>query len=497
MGTGPTEGGTSMKSQTGEPKTTCLISSILVEHGSTVQSIDKEEDEPSVHGKEDRQGGVDCNPVHELHCVHSEISDTYPRKRHSQEHEDDMAAKSDAYRKHHRRNPANTNIVVPNEKNSAKPGLALHKANANTVILSPNPISPAHQLRVTNSIPQLMKALPPLPDEVYEDKSHYGPSSTEVEVSTRLLFASSPASTSAPVESDPSAGLLSSIPLSYSNNSENPSYHKMQPSPSRFKVRLRSSHATGLHSKWSFESSSVPPISSSNPIKPRLRLKVSRNRMNHKRLIQDGTVVRNGGLRQYNSLLELKDFPQRDVLTDRSSFGEALEKQLAQMSVDNRLSNIDEGPLRSPSRQLSDQFDIPYPPSTGGIVVASLVTQSKLKSELEVLNQQRDSDVTEGFNTLGKRASFLRPRGTLMGKGRKPKGLSTMCRKDPTLLRSNVARNSSLDDSIIAPSQVDSIRPRRSHNKTRRMRRWASEAKRAVRSYVKRTLNRSWSSDSQ
>ncbi|KAM0554116.1 hypothetical protein ACHAPJ_006914 [Fusarium lateritium] len=497
MSAGPTEYGTNMKSQTGQPKETCLTSSILVEHGSTVQSRNKGEDEPSINGKEDIQSSVDGNPVQEPHHVHPEMPGTCPRKRPSHENEDYMAAKADVYKKHHRRNPANANIMVPSEKNSAKPGLVLHKGNANTDILSPNPISPAHQLKVTNSIPQLMKALPPLPDEAYEDKSHYGPSSTEAEVSTGLLFASSPTGTTAPVESDSGAGLLSSIPSPYDNKSENPSRHEIQPSPSRFKVRLRSSHAAGFHSKWSFESSSVPPRSSSNPIKPRLKLKVSRNRINQKRLIQDGTVVRNDGLRQYNSLLELKNFPQRDILTDRSSFGESLEKQLAQMSVDNRLSNIDEGTMRSPSRQLSDQFDIPYPPSARGIVMASLVTQPKLESELEVLNQQRDSEMTAGFNTLGKRTSFLRPRGTIMAKRRKPKGLSTLCRKDSTLLRSNVARNSSLDDSIIAPSQVDSIRPRRSHKKMRRMRRWASEAKRAVHLYVKRTLDRSRSSDSQ
>ncbi|KAJ4268208.1 hypothetical protein NW762_002270 [Fusarium torreyae] len=494
MSAGLAEYGTNMKSPTGQPKEIYITSSILAERGSDLQSRDKEEDEQCVNGNDD-QGGVDDNPVQELHHVHSEMPGTCPRKWPSHENEDDMAAKADAYKKHHRRNPANVNIMAPSGKNSAKPGLVLRKGNANTDILSPNPISPAHQLRVTNSIPQLMKALPPLPDEAYEDKSNCGPSSTGTEVSTGLLFASSPTGT-ALVESDPGADLLSSIPLLYDNKPETPPRHEIQPSPSRFKVRLRSSHVAGPQSKWSFESSSVPPRSSSNPIKPRLKLKVSRNRINQKRLIQNGTVLRNGGPRQYNSLFELKNFPERNILTDRSSFGESLEKQLAQMSVDNRLSNIDEGTMR-PSRQLSDQFDIPYPPSTGGIVLASLVTQPKFESEMEVLNQQRDSDMTVDSDTLGKKTSFLRPRGTMMAKRRRPKGLSTVCRKDPTLLRSNVAHNSSLDDSIIAPSLVDSIRPRKSHKKMRRMRRWASEAKRSVRSYVKRTLNRSRSSDSQ
>ncbi|ORY65957.1 uncharacterized protein BCR38DRAFT_511578 [Pseudomassariella vexata] len=66
----------------------------------------------------------------------------------------------------HRRNQAALNIAtkdLPRESSGDFPRLT--PSCSETPLISPKPISPARQLKVKNSIPQLMKALPPLPGE--------------------------------------------------------------------------------------------------------------------------------------------------------------------------------------------------------------------------------------------------------------------------------------------------------------------------------------------
>ncbi|KAF5020626.1 hypothetical protein F66182_7333 [Fusarium sp. NRRL 66182] len=469
--------------------------SAQVECSSSVVPIDASKENPLLVRKGKGQDITACNAAPKFQRDDSTIpAAPIHGKRPWQVHEDDPMTESKAYRRHHRRNPANINTMVPDGLNLHEPRMTLHEKRANTAILSPNPISPAHQLRVTNSIPYLMKALPPLPDDSqHNPRLPHAVSPIEAEVSTRLLFSSSPANTAVLIECGERADLLSSKPVSCDSNSEQTSSHQAQSIPLRFKVRLKPSRSAKVrHKEKSLGPSGIVTRSSSNPIKPKLRVKVSRSRMSQKLLTQDGTLVRNVGLGQYNSLLELKSFPQKDVSTERSSFGEALEEQLTQLGTEKRLSNIDEPTICSHSRQVSDQFDIPYPPSTRDIVIASLVTQPKLEGETDVLGQERCPDEAADSKALRKKTSFLQPRYGIMAKGRKPKEIPTVRVGSSALFRSDVVRNSSLGDSIIAPSQLEDLAmPRRSHNKTRRVRRWASQAKRAVRSYVKRTLHRS------
>ncbi|KAF4982249.1 hypothetical protein FZEAL_2133 [Fusarium zealandicum] len=397
------------------------------------------------------------------------------------------------YRGNHRRRPAATDITFSNDPKPtvtvARP--EVQQENTDTHILSPNPISAAHQLRVTNSIPQLMKALPPLPDEAHKAvEQAQGTPSTEPEVSTRLLF-SSPVNASAPTDSQPNANLVATKSHSCDDSPVPASRQHLQANHSRFKVRLRLSRSTGFQ-KQNLDLDAVPERSSSNPIKPRLRLKASRNKMNQKPIAQDGTVVRRVGLRQYNSLLELKHFPQKDMLTDRSSFGEALEEHLAQLGTGaNRLSSIDESARSNQRHRLSDQFDIPYPLSPRGIELATPVTQ--LQSKRESLTPSIGQ--TKNQKVVGKNMSFLRPRVATAARVRKQTRISGSYGSDPTPLRPNIAHDSSFDDSEVGVGPTGLTPPRRSRNKARRVRHWASEAKRVVRSYVRKTLNRSWHSE--
>ncbi|OTA69383.1 hypothetical protein K449DRAFT_460917 [Hypoxylon sp. EC38] len=66
----------------------------------------------------------------------------------------------------HKRNPAVPRIStssLPREDNEGFPYIS--PSCSTTLIVSPKPISPARQLKLKNSIPQLMKALPPVPGD--------------------------------------------------------------------------------------------------------------------------------------------------------------------------------------------------------------------------------------------------------------------------------------------------------------------------------------------
>ncbi|KAM0198691.1 hypothetical protein ACHAPI_003709 [Fusarium lateritium] len=472
------------------------MTSTLVERGSSVLSVGTSEDEwiwGEKDDEQDAQGSPDVPPE-----MAAPFPERIPAKVENDTTEQTMPK---ATKRHHRRNPANVNIKKDNRNTLAKLRHIQSQENSSPAILAPNPISPAHQLRMRNSIPQFMKALPPLPDEAQHiTQVPCGTSSRDDRAPTHLMFASSPANAASLGKLEPTGGTTAPCtnPIPCSDESTKLFRDQISSNPSRFKVRLRPSRSAGLHSKWSIESLGVPARGSSNPIKPRLKLKISRNRLSSGFFNSGGTVVRNTGPQQHSSLLDLKDFPQRDVLKTRSSFREALEEQLAQLGTDKRLSNIDEGTVRGPSRHLSDQFDIPYPPSTKGIVMAELVTQPKFENDTELFGRRRPSDRGAHFKPLSKKSSFFHPRKPRMVSRRKFKSTSNTYGSDATArYRSSDTRDSSSDDSVLAPGHTDMMLSRRLRNKTRRVKRWATEAKRTVRTLMRRTLIRSKYSQSE
>lgn len=488
------------------------MTSTLAQCGSPVLSIDTSEGDWVWEGSQKEKGSgkhdtVRASPPPVLPKTEARCPDEPSLH---MGNEEAVSMKPKLHGAHHRRTPANTNIKITNKNEVVLPKQDapqdVPKANIGAGILSPNPISPAHQLRVTNSIPRLMKALPPLPDEAqYNPDLQCWSSTRHTAAQAYTMYASSPANNAIRLESKVGVDRMSSNPVSRTNDSTKPSYYPTQSNPSRFKVRLRSSKS-GLQSKWNLDSPGIPERSSSNPIKPRLKLKVSRSRMSNKLMGPDITIVRNSPLNQYSSLLELKNFPHRDAFTDRSSFREALEEQLAQFGVDKRLSNIDEGTLRGHSRQLSDQFDIPYPPSTKGIVTAELVNQPKFDSGFGIFDRwDFDKTLYSGKNFIRKnfdrtlyskpmrnKSSFLRHRASPTDMRKRPRGPTNL--SDPTPLRSEITQGSSFEDSMLTPSV---LLPQRIRNRTRRVKRWAAEAKKAVQALMRRTLSRSRDSGSE
>jgi hypothetical protein len=472
-----------------------LTASTLADRVPAVQSSDSSEDDWVWDRPEGDTAIEDSQVVQDVARIPSKATVPCLEERQPQTKEIDAAIKLPPNLSHYHLT-TDTNIAVQNDENKqAMPEQNVQEAKANAKILSPNPISPAQQLRVSNSIPQLMKALPPLPYEAqYDDHNPCAVSSKDTEVHSNLLFASTPANTSIAVRPGGGIGGPSLEPVFGSKDLRTSSHQRIQSQPqmsqSRFKVRVRSSQSSELSSKLSTGSPKVPGRSSSSPVKPRLRLKVSRNRMSSKLMSLDDINVHNEGLRQYKSLLDLGNSPRQENSPTRSSFEEALEEQVVQLNSDKRLSNIDEGTTRGYSPKISDQFDISYPSPTKGIVMAELVPQSDLESKPDPFDRQQGDFVSRpNPKPLGYKTSGLQSNGALVAKGRQPRAMSNVHESNLATLGSDLVSDSS-DESTLAPSQITVILSQRLRNKTRRVKRWVSELKRTVRKLMKRAPNR-------
>lgn len=412
-----------------------------------------------------------------------------------QTEEEDPAVSLSPYLEHHLSNSDTNTTVQSEEHKRAIPELDMQEAKGVAKILSPNPISPAHQLRVTNSIPQLMKALPPLPYETQDgDDKPCLVSSKNTEVHTDHLIVTNTANTSIAVQPGTGTGEPSLETAPCDKNLGTSFQHQIHTqthsNPLRFKLRVKSSQSSGLHSKWSTEPLGVQRRSSSSPIKPKLKLKVSRNRMSGSLMSSDDANVPSDGLRQHNSLLVLENISRREVSLSRSSFREALEEQLARLSSDKPLSNIYESTTRGHSTQISDQFDISIPSPTRGIVPAELVLQPKLERGLDSRDRvQQDSSGILNSKPSRDKAPRLRRHGAPSAKGGKSRCLSNGHEINSSPLCPNdVSRN--VDKSTLAPSQTTVMSSQRLLNKTRRVKRWLKEVKLTLRKLMSGTRNR-------
>ncbi|GKT97815.1 hypothetical protein FLAG1_00185 [Fusarium langsethiae] len=467
-----------------------LATTTITERASAVQSSGSSEEDWVWDKPEHGTVAEDSQLTQDISCIPSKAIAPYVEERRPQTKENDAAMKLPSYLGPHRLN-ASTNIGDQNHTNkqaTAEQNVQESKAHAN--ILSPNPISPAHQLRLSNSIPQLMKALPPLPCEKKCNKQNTCTASYEdTEVHTNLLFADSPVDMSIPVRLGSGTGETSLEPVFGGKDLRTSSRQRILSQPqmgqSRFKVRVKPSQSSGLHSEWTADSLKDPGRSSSSPAKPRLRLKVSRNRVSSKLMNPDDIHVCNEGLRQHKSLLELGNVPRLETLLDRSSLGEAFEEQLTQLSADKPLSNIDEGTTRGYSPPISDQFDISYPSPTKGMVMAGLVPRSNLESSPDPFGRQQWDFVSRPSpRPLRYKTSGLPPNGVKRVNGGQLRAMSSINDINPATLGSDIVSDSS-DDSTLAPSQITVMLSQRLRNKTLRVKRWVLELKRTVQNFVR------------
>lgn len=394
----------------------------------------------------------------------------------------------------HRRNPAAAVIKSPDTLESATLNLNLaHSvAKADTPILSPNPISPAQQLKLTNSIPQLMKALPPLPQEAQQRcESPCESLLTEPEVSTGLLF-TSPTKSLVHFKCEESPSFLAPKVVSDENGPES-SKANCRTRSSKFKIRMKSSRSPNMERQ---AATGLKAISGglNDYQRPRLKLKISRTHLGQdKPVVQHGTVIRNHVLKQCSSLSDLGRHPKKNLFTSRCSLEEVcFDKKTHPVLEKGGLKAIHEGNRIEPSPKPSDQFDIPYPasPSKG--------EKSTIKQRRDVEDGINEQPVHKAVSTgnrrgLRQKVSLLRLRvpGFPPPKPRKSRQDSDSSGSHGRSSSPNIVGDKPLGRHGVVGQKRGHASSLRLGKRHRRVRRWAFEAKRAVRSCVRRTLDRS------
>lgn len=224
-----------------------------------------------------------------------------------------IAAESNAQKRRHRRNVAALRINTAGLKDSEKHRQGLPPPKEEVTILSPKPISPARQLRVKNSIPQLMKALPPLPGEAANASGREGldaprrpaPCAPKRLCLTEEAFRDG-------------CGLPEKVSASHMPEA-------LQASPPNVKVlNGRATSPSGIagvegQPKGSEkERLGVLQHKVSQGARPRLKLKLSRNRLGRTRPRADERMPQASRLKQCNSLADMAVRSQMDAVTNES-----------------------------------------------------------------------------------------------------------------------------------------------------------------------------------
>ncbi|UKZ51649.1 hypothetical protein TrVGV298_005410 [Trichoderma virens] len=378
------------------------------------------------------------------------------------------------YLKCHRRNVAAMRIsitgIVPDEVLNHTP-----ERHNNFSILSPEPISPVRELRVKESIPQLMKALPPLPREA-EKLSGYGTAG----IPTINVYQGH-----GPLISGKDCPSGMRRPLEPKQTSSSPaiSRHSQDFQP-KFKLRARApSSSPGKSGDVACKVATHRPTYNGiydyeyiQAVRPKLKLKLPRNQV---RPGQTGLSPYNNRLKQCNSLAELTPRLQNDTADEHIGVDMGGKKQVSSFdSLNGNTAAIEENSIRfEPSPQPSDQFNIPYPPSPPKVEAQSSPTAASIKGE--ELVEIRGSCVDNNPN---------RPRG-LRGKFSVLRLRFTSPQRYTSTSKETLAVP--YDSRGVGVSSTNQSSPVEAEKVGWRVKRWARDAKKAVRLYVKRTLERS------
>jgi hypothetical protein len=205
----------------------------------------------------------------------------------------------------HRRNVAAVRISTTDlhgEPGHIEDG-SIHKQELD--ILSPEPISPARGLKVQNSIPQLMKALPPLPSGVVDGERQDLQSLRQRNDEFDNKQVSNLSELRDTILESKVGHLPQEMPIGSTQV-----YQGRQSSPAKFKVRVKPSYSPliGASSVQNAEAEGLVAerqYCSVTQIKPRLKLKLSRSQLGQGRLTPGEGIVRPNRLKQCNSLADL------------------------------------------------------------------------------------------------------------------------------------------------------------------------------------------------
>ncbi|KAL6908536.1 hypothetical protein GGI43DRAFT_146544 [Trichoderma evansii] len=391
-----------------------------------------------------------------------------------------------AYQKRHRRHIAtmmiSTTGAISDDVSKNSP-----RREDDLPILSPEPISPVRELRVKDSNPQLMKSLPPLPREA-EKLSGYG-----------------------------TAGLLP-LPSCLGHEPLMPSKDEpsgMNRTPSSVAISRSSQNMQSKFSIRAVASSSLPQnvgdatcsVEANRPVynvlqdyghtpagRPKPKLKASHSQLDPVPTSQSGLSPYNNRLKQCNSLAELASCPKKDVVDEKAdkAMGDKTQVSNWDSRSDNSITADDKFTCIRPSPQPSDQFNIPYPPSP---INTAVHPNPIIPTPVAVLTEVHSYDIDpSGPRGLQGKVSMHRLRFT------SPQHSTIASKENRSMPSSGVNRFSTLPTAVskgtdITYGEVASYKglpyfPEMDKTEWR-IKRWVRDAKKAVRRYVQRTLDRS------
>lgn len=403
---------------------------------------------------------------------------------------DRVALESKAYKRRHRRNIAAMRISTMGFE-ADESTIDLQMSNNNSILAS-EPLGP---LQETGSQSRLMKELPPLPRDWKKLES-----SEEKENHARVDgWSSKDAKDKDSLDED---ALLAELPSLSSKTEKRDNWR----APLKFKLRMNTSTSSvdselmpdALKLKRdhvrSLDEEKEGVVEQGIKQPPRLKLKISRTQLGQGRTSQQSGITRNNRLKQCNSLADV--IPSAQQLTrqekDKDKSGSAsAQRRGLECSLDTINSEVSKGET---SPQPSDQFNISYPPSlkkkaSTNSRASSTLSGNETPSEL----RSAKSDVgPNGQRGLRQKLSFLRLRltnnqKTASTKAREFDAVTNAIHENGTASLLEGMADVTKDSDAQTKHAPRSVKSERTGG---RVKRWASDAKRALRLYVRRRLVR-------
>ncbi|KAG5949611.1 hypothetical protein E4U53_005825 [Claviceps sorghi] len=359
-------------------------------------------------------------------------------------------------------------------------------------ILSPEPISPVRGLKVKNSIPQLMKALPPLPSRLSQYVQNAADSNLVPEKAEHA-------------EQTLAAG-------HYDQDAMQDEFHKgqartaAQASPSKFKVRVKPSNSqmrmAPAGAGYGPENPSYPgeipqDAAAQAHAKPKLKIKISRSQLGQAHYATGAALPRANRLKDCNSLAELAPYSSRpSKMADVVDVSGTLDKEKSHSDKRHESSDdVDELPIQSTrtSPQPSDPFNIPYPSSSDDNATKNHSISSSNKETLVPRPSCSPETSLHHEKGLRKKMSMFRLRlveSFSTNAVKKDEKAEEVARSESHVSVIMTSKDSETNMTVFA-NHTSRSNKARSDWVAARMKRWAMDAKRAVRLYVRRTLDRS------
>lgn len=274
-------------------------------------------------------------------------------------------------------------------------------------------------------------------------------------------------------------------------------------SPSKFKVRVKSTTSQMLtppsgasYSKDPAPLGEVPRASASQP-KPKLKIKISRSQLGQGRCTTDGANPRVNRMKDCNSLADLALYSSKprkmadglDVAADKNRQDSCREK------LHQSFDGAQDLPVASTSisPQPSDPFNIPYPSSPDDNARNNRSISSSSNKDTLVPRPSCSSDtVLHHEHGLRKKMSMFRLRivESLTANAAKKGEKAEELQRSESHLSVNMTSKDSETNFNVLSSRAGRSNKLRSDWMATRVKRWAMDARRAVRLYVRRTLDR-------